>query len=380
MKPQLSILLTGLLLLTAAAVFPEDPPTTDDWKRADTRWEPEFPRDHFNHPNFKTEWWYFTGHLHDVVNRKREYGFQITFFRQGIRPPGNRNPARSRFVRDHFYFGHFAISDLDNKRFFFDQIVSRGAFEEAGANNVDEDNGTIVWLHDWNLKLGENGTFHCLASMSDPNVRLQTTFSPSKPFITHGKDGISQKAAGKGNASHYYSCSRMNAKGSLLLHGREFEVSGSAWLDREWATNQLAPNQAGWDWFSIQFDDNSELMVYQLRKKDGGQDPVSSGTWIAPNGTTTHLKSTDFLLKHRQASEWKSPHSSAVYPLSWSLQVPSKRIELTTTPVMKSQELYLPPLTYWEGAIHVSGSKSGRGYMELTGYGGDVSALTGGQK
>jgi predicted secreted hydrolase len=200
---------------------------------------------------------------------------------------------------------------------------------------------------------------------------------PQKPFVFHGVDGASQKAAGPGNASHYYSCSRMQPAGTLIIDGESIAVVGEAWLDREWATNQLAADQVGWDWFSLQMDDGSELMIYQLRRKDGSADPVSSGTWIDAVGKSTHLTSDDFTLRPQESGFWKSANSKADYPLRWKIAVPSLGIDLLSAEMLQQQELFLPPLTYWEGAVEVTGSHPGRGYMELTGYGGTISPLSG---
>lgn len=349
---------------------------SEGWQRALPGWKYQFPRDHFDHPEFKTEWWYVTGHLRSGNDGKRELGFQVTFFRQGVRPPGQRREVPSRFVRDHFYFGHFAVSDLSRGKFRFGQKLSRGAFDEAGTAAAGERGDVLVWLEDCALTLGEDGSFHSVSSIDAGKVSLDLKLVPLKPLVFHGIDGASQKAEGTGNASHYYSITRMQAVGTLLLDGETMKVDGLAWMDREWASNQLADDQVGWDWFSLQFTDGSELMLYQLRKRDGTADPVSSATWIAADGTSTHLTSEAFSLTP-VGNRWSSPDSGATYPLRWRIVVPSLGIDLTTTPRLAAQEMLLPPLTYWEGSIAVAGSHSGQGYMELTGYGGTVSPLTG---
>jgi predicted secreted hydrolase len=347
------------------------------WQRALPGRTYTFPRDHFDHPDFKTEWWYFTGHLHESGGKGREFGFQVTFFRQGVRAPGARTEVSSRFVQNHFYFGHFAVSDLTGKQFYYTQEISRGAFDEAGAVAEGDAGDRIVWLNDWSLTLNENDGFHSVTHNEKDGVTLDMKVVPQKPLVFHGKDGASQKAAGLGNASHYYSCSRMLATGELTIGEEKISVAGQAWLDREWATNQLAADQVGWDWFSLQFKDGSELMIYQLRKKDGSADPVSSGTWIDRAGNSTHLSSDAFTLTPQKTGVWKSGESGADYPLRWKIAVPSLGIDVMTVERMQSQELYLPPLTYWEGAVGVTGTHEGQGYMELTGYGGTISPLSG---
>ncbi|MEZ5326542.1 MAG: lipocalin-like domain-containing protein [Verrucomicrobiales bacterium] len=377
--PQITVsALQAILIALCAIDLPaQEQEAAADWKRALPGWAYEFPRDHFDHPDFKTEWWYFTGHLHEQGGKGRDFGFQVTFFRQGARAPGNRSKVSSRFVQDHFYFGHFAVSDLSAKQFYYTQEISRGAFDEAGAASDGGAGDRVVWLNDWNLTLNENDGFHTIALNKADGVILDMNVVPQKPLVFHGENGVSQKAAGAGNASHYYSCSRMRATGTMTIGEENISVAGEAWLDREWATNQLAADQVGWDWFSLQFKDGSELMIYQLRKNDGSADPVSSGTWIDPAGKSTHLSSDDFTLTPQKAGSWKSGNSGADYPLRWSIAVPSLGIDVTTSEVMQNQELYLPPLTYWEGAVKVSGTHEGQGYMELTGYGGTISPLSG---
>ena len=345
------------------------------WKRALPGKKYSFPRDHFDHPDFKTEWWYFTGHLHESGGKGRDFGFQVTFFRQGVRAPEARAEVSSRFVQDHFYFGHFAVSDLTDNRFYYTQEISRGAFDEAGAVAEGDVGDRIVWLNSWSLTLNENDGFHSITHNKKDGVILDMKIVPQKPLVFHGEDGASQKAAGLGNASHYYSCSRMLATGKLTIGGEKVSVAGEAWLDREWATNQLAADQAGWDWFSLQFKDGSELMIYQMRKDDGTADPVSS-TWIDPAGNSTHLSSDTFTLSPQKTGVWNSAESGAHYPLRWKIAVPSLGIDVMTAERMQSQELYLPPLTYWEGAVGVTGTHEGQGYMELTGYGGTISPLS----
>jgi predicted secreted hydrolase len=342
-----------------------------DWRRALPGWNYQLPRDHFDHPDFKTEWWYFTGHL--KAEGGRLFGYQVTFFRQGIRPPSLRSKTMSRFVRDHFYFGHFALTDLSNGEFHFTQRLSRGAFGEAGASA--KVGGRIVWLEDWSLSLLDDGSFRCITSMADEGIELDLTLVPAKPYVMHGEDGVSQKAAGKGNASHYYSCSRIRTSGIVKLADVSLRVTGESWLDREWATNQLAVDQTGWDWFSLQLDSGAELMLYQLRRTDGSYDPLSSGTWIEPGGASRHLKSTDFEIEPVPNKIWKSSKTGANYPIQWRLRVPSLEIDIKVTAALKNQELALHPLSYWEGAVHVTGTHRGRGYTELTGYGGDLGAL-----
>ncbi len=357
-----------------------------DWLRALPGWIYQFPADHAAHPNYKTEWWYFTGCLKTAANK--EYGYELTFFRQGVLPPSQRNASveagreRSRFVKDDFKFAHFAITDLGNGQFHYTQKLSRGAFDEAGFAGLDPVQAKpFVWLEDWSLSTETDGAWRIKAKATDPipmeiNLRLVS----EKPPVIEGTDGVSQKAEGLGNASHYYSFTRLAAEGMLGVgpDSRGQQVTGESWFDHEWASNQLGAGQIGWNWFCIQFDDRTELMLYAMRRADGSVDPVSSGTYIDAQGTSTHLKRGDFQL--RPLKTWRSAKTGATYPLAWHIAVPSQGIDATVQARLDDQELALPQISYWEGATAIDGNRAGhplqgRGYMELTGYAGELSGL-----
>ncbi len=341
-----------------------------DWRLAEPGWRYEFPRDHHAHREFKTEWWYFTGNLQDSLGRK--FGYQLTFFRQGIRPPAERDPKMSRFVVNDLKFAHFTITDVAGKRFRFEQKTSRGAFGEAGFDEGDR----LAWIDSWSLRLEPDGVFHLQAEAKDAaiDLRLQAV----KPPVIHGTAGVSQKATGEGHASHYYSLTRLTSSGKMRNGAETFETRGESWFDHEWATNQLAPEQVGWDWLSVEFDDGTELMLYQLRLADGQPDPTSSGTWIAADGATTHLPKAAFVMT--ATDFWKSGTTGAKYPIGWRIEIPEKSLQFEVRAVLRDQELALLPLAYWEGALEVNGTRAGkpsagRGYLELTGYAGPLREL-----
>lgn len=350
--------------------------TEADWQRALPGWGYEFPRDHFRHADFKTEWWYFTGNLQTADGRR--FGYQLTFFRQGLRPPGQRGPVTSRFVVDDLKFAHFALTDVAEREFHFEQKLHRGAFGEAGfATGGKADAKRLAWIDDWKLELGDDGSWQLIARGAKYALRLQLT--SAKPWIFHGENGASQKAAGEGNASHYYSGTRMPSRGEVQIEGRTYAVTGESWLDREWASNQLAEGQVGWNWFSLQLDDGSELMLYQMRLRDGGLDPFSSGTFIARDGTTRHLRRDDYTLTARKF--WTSKATGGRYPIAWELVVPSLELRLSVTTPVENQELVLQPIAYWEGLIDATGTRGTRpvrahGYLELTGYAGELVGLS----
>jgi len=376
-----------LLALVAAQAF------ADDWQLALPGWRYEFPRDHFVHPEFKTEWWYFTGHLADEHGKR--FGFELTFFRQGLRHPSAWNGETSRFLVNDLKFAHFAISDLSAGQFHFQQKLSRGAFDEAGfspARNATRseagrpDAGSLVspvslaWIEDWSLEWLGGEAFRLRAK--GEGTALDLHLSNTKPWVIHGENGVSQKADGEGHASHYYSGARLASEGQLSVGGKYIRVTGESWLDREWATNQLAPGQAGWNWFSIQLDDGTELMLYQMRRTDGSVDPNSSGTFVGRDGAAEHLRREEYQLTAE--SFWTSPATQGRYPIAWRLAIPKLGIAVRISTPLSNQELVVHPIVYWEGLIDVEGARAGakvrgQGYMELTGYAGRLTPLSSGK-
>lgn len=339
-----------------------------DWRLALPGWQYRFPEDHQPHREFKTEWWYFTGNLKTADGA--EFGYQLTFFRQGVRR--ERPEGGSRFIVDDIKFAHFALSDFGAEKFRFFQKMSRGAFGEAGFGPPPR----LAWIEGWELRLEEDGAFRLEAKSGDASIALR--LESSKPPILNGQNGVSQKAAGLGQASHYYSLTRLRTSGSISAGGKTVTVTGDSWFDHEWASNQLAPNQVGWDWFSLQLADGSELMLYQMRLDGGGVDPTSSGTYIDPQGGSTHLLREDYRLA--PLDYWRSPTSKARYPVRWRLEVPKLGIQMTISARFPSQELALGDLAYWEGGIQFQGQRNGSpvrgvGYMELTGYGNPLPGI-----
>ena len=341
-----------------------------DWRTALPGWKYQFPADHGNHPEFKTEWWYFTGNL--TTADAREFGYQLTFFRQGVMPLDADIIPLSQFVTSNVKFAHFAVSDISGSAFQFFQRLSRGAFGEAGFGGRPR----LAWIEDWSCMLSDNGAFRIQAKADD--LSLDLTLKPAKPLVIHGQNGVSKKAEGEGRASHYYSFTRLSSEGVLQIGKQEFAVSGLSWFDHEWTTNQLAANQVGWDWFSLQLDDGSDLMFFQLRTKDGGRDPNSAGTFVDANGVATQLAEADFTLE--PVETWSSSHSGGRYPVKWRITIPRLRTRLDVGAALKDQELNLKPIAYWEGSVRAQGTVDGRdvkgsGYLEMTGYAGPISGM-----
>jgi predicted secreted hydrolase len=327
----------------------------------------DFPRDHGSHPAYRTEWWYYTGHLQSTNGRT--FGFELTFFRRGV-PPEDIKTLPSKWSVKDLYLAHFAVTDITGKRFHFSEKFSREGLGKAGA----DESRLRVWIDDWRAEAPTEPSAAHILTAHDETHALALTLQPAKPLVTHGAAGISRKGREVGQASHYYSFTRLATTGSLTIDGERFEVSGTSWMDHEFGSAELGSDQVGWDWFSIQLEDDTELMLYRMRRKDGSSDLASSGTAVSPDGRTRHLEVTDFQIE--AAATWTSPESKATYPSRWKLTFPSLDIVLDVVPRLADQELRTSRSTkvsYWEGAVTVTGTKQGKpvkgqGYVELTGY------------
>jgi len=322
-----------------------------------------FPKDHGPHPGYQTEWWYYTGNLQTAEGQ--HFGYQLTFFRRALVPPDEVVDTGSAWRTSQVYFAHFAISDIAGKKFQYAERFSRGA---AGLAGAEGEPAYSVWLEDWSVRQLEDGLYQLQAATDDFSLKLRLV--DQKGPILQGDRGYSPKGSEPGNASAYVSQTRLEAAGEVTLAGEKYLVTGWSWMDHEFSTSALAEGQVGWDWFSIQLDDGSELMLFTLRREDGTTDPFSAGTWIAQDGSTLALARDDFNIQ--TTAEWRSPHSGAVYPAGWKVRVPALDLELTIVPLMSDQELNLS-FVYWEGAVAVDGRRGGKsvegfGYVELTGY------------
>ena len=362
-------LITSVIICVVLAAARGEKTNYQGWTVALPGYHITLPQDHLPHYNFRTEWWYFTGNLKTADGRP--FGYQLTFFRHGYRPPGTGQRFASRFVMNDVKFAHFAVTDVKADKFHFDSRVSRGAFGEAGF----ADEKRLAWIDDWELDFDND--FHLKAVAKDYAIELQLT--PEKPAVLQGEEGLSQKADGAGHASYYYSITRLKSSGTVKIGSETFPVEGSSWFDREWATNQLTPEQSGWNWFAIQLSDGSDIMLYQMRLRQGGIDSHSNGKWIAADGTAENLRADEFEL--RPEKYWVSPASKANYPVAWKLTIPKLNLDLEIAPAVANQELNLS-VVYWEGCIRLKGRRAGKpvdgiGYMELTGYQGEAPGLTG---
>jgi predicted secreted hydrolase len=341
--------------------------TAQEFRVASEGYRYVFPRDHGAHEEFRTEWWYYTGQL--TAKDGRPFGYQLTFFRRGM-PREQVKTLPSRWAVTQLYLAHFAVSDLSKGHFHYAEKISRAGLGKAGAAR----DRLHVWIDQWSAESPPTTPGIQTLHATDGDLALQLTVSPEKPLVVHGANGISRKGAGTGQASHYYSFTKLATSGRLTIGGESFDVTGTSWMDHEFGSADLGEDLVGWDWFSLQLDDQRELMLYRLRRADGSADPVSSGTLIDRNGRGHHLAIDDFTLE--PTSYWTSPMSKARYPQRWHLTIPSQQLSLELVPLMAKQELSTTrstQVTYWEGAIETTGTAQGKpihgqGYMELTGY------------
>jgi predicted secreted hydrolase len=357
--------LAGSRIATGAAV--PGALTVGGFENADRAYTFSFPRDHAAHYGYESEWWYYTGHVAAADGRR--FGYELTFFRIGLRPGDPRpEPGRSKWRGNQLYAAHFALTDERGRQFVHYERLAREALGagSSSAQTLDVRVGT------WALSGGRPFLMHASA---DGNAIAFAEF-PEKPPAIHGHHGISLKAGCATCASHYYSMTRLRTTGTLTVDGTLLRVTGLSWMDHEFGSAELQSNQVGWDWFSIQLNDRRELMLYRLRQKDGSVTPQSSGSLVDPRGRVTYLPASGFSTE--VTGSWKSPHTSANYPSGWRVRVPSANVDVLLRPVLDDQELANPgSVSYWEGAVDVidplTARPIGAGYVELTGYAGPVS-------
>lgn len=326
-----------------------------------------FPEDFGPHPEYQTEWWYYTGNL--ITPKGERFGYQLTFFRRGLIPPDKVQTRSSHLAANQVYMAHFALTDVESKKHHAFEKLARGIGDIAGARA--EPYG--VWLEDWIVEELSSGEYRLIASQDGFGIEIY--LKSQKAPVLHGEQGYSQKSADSGNASHYYSQTRLISEGQITIQNRQYRVSGLSWKDHEYSTSALSSSQIGWDWFSIQLDNQYELMIFQIRDDDGTIDTYSSGTLITPDAEPIHLSKDEFSIEI--LDYWNSPRSKANYSSSWIIEVPSQNIKLKIKPYLNDQEMNVS-YTYWEGAVFVSGEQngepvSGNGYVEMTGYAGSMA-------
>ncbi len=364
------LILLLLLPICAPATADEGPGLAELLDANDERFlralairEFQFPADHGPHPEYRNEWWYVTGNLEG--DQGRRFGFELTIFRFALEPSSAF--GESAWRTNQIYVAHLALTDAANERFLVAERYSRGALDLAGATATP----FSVWIDDWEIASradsGPRERWRLVAN--DDAFGLSLELDALKPPVLNGDRGLSQKSDEPGNASYYYSITRLDTSGEIRLDGERFDVRGTSWLDREWSSSALADNQEGWDWFALQLDDGTELMYYNIRFDDGSRDPNSAGTLTGVAGDAFKLASDYVELEILET--WQSP-AGGRYPSRWRLRVPNQSIALEITPVMADQELFTT-VRYWEGAVNISGTAGGNpvkgvGYVELTGY------------
>ena len=329
-----------------------------------------FPKDHGSHPGYRTEWWYYTGNLEAETGNR--YGFQLTFFRSQINAPGDEKrwpQPHSVWRTAQVYLGHSAITDILKNRHLQSELMARGTLGMAGVSQETTD--SMVFIKNWSADIGVNR--HLLKAVTD-EFSYELRLKPAKPPALHGQAGYSRKGSTPERASCYYSISRLITDGVLTVGDKKTAVHGLGWMDHEFSTAPLEPGIIGWDWFSLQLSDQTEIMLYMLRNEQGRFSPASSGTFITASGRPQSLKKDDFRVDILDT--WKSPRSRAVYPVNWRITVFPLAIEITAKANILDQEMQTQAttgVTYWEGSISIKGSVGtypveGSGYAELTGY------------
>lgn len=325
-----------------------------------------FPRDHGSHPEFRTEWWYITGHL-DAKDGRR-FGFQVTFFRQA-------NRQRDGSVRQ-LHLAHTALLDAATGKFMHQERLNREGWDASSSTA-----GLDVRNSNWTLKQDANTQRLHLAATVHADALLTLELEPAKPLAIFGENGVSRKGVSPSAASHYLTFPRLKTSGSLKLGSETLEVSGEAWMDHEFSSSQLDEGQVGWDWAALQFYDGTEMMVYRMRRDDGSTDAASRLVLVEKDGPQRALKSDTFSWK--ELARWQSPRSGAKYPIEVEIAFEDRKYRLR--PLTKDQEQGgdITGLPYWEGACDVldpNGKIVGRAFLELAGYAGDLRKHLGGKQ
>jgi predicted secreted hydrolase len=338
-----------------------------------------FPEDFGPHPDFQTEWWYYTGNLE--TQDGQHFGYQLTFFRRALLPPDQMADRTSDWATRQVYMAHFALTDVSAQKHQAVERLSRGAAGLAGAQGEPYH----VWLEDWQVRAQGLDSYQIQAQANGPDgmpFAINLNLVDLKGPVLQGDRGYSRKGTEPGQASYYFSQTRLQSSGTVQSGSQIFEVQGYSWMDHEYSTSALEVEQIGWDWFAIQFASAEageapglyEIMLFQIRRADGSIDPYSSGTLINPDGSTQSLNEDQFVIE--VLNRWQSPHSEASYPSSWSIQIEDAGLNLNLDPYLADQELNVS-YDYWEGAVKISGSinnlpVNGSGYVELTGYSGSM--------
>jgi predicted secreted hydrolase len=374
----------GAPVARAADPAVSDPTVSDTpaagFRRAEGTRAWRFPRDHGQHPDYRLEWWYWTGIVRTAQGRT--FGYQVTFFREGVRPP-SAPPRRSEWAVRSLYLAHAAVSDVQQRRFLHDSRAERDSLGLSGA----APDALHVWLRDWRAEPLADDPDGVRLQVAAQGFALELVLRSAVGAavrhgpVLNGTGGLDRKGADPGQASWYYSLPRLATQGTLRADGESWPVSGTSWMDHEFSTGALAPGLAGWDWLALRLDDGSDLMLYRLRRQDGSADAFSGGSYVAPDGTRSALAlgGTD-AARMEPGRTWRSPATGGRYPLEWRVALPAQGLTLQVTPAFDAQEQSAQagtPFAYWEGVVWAEGTRNGRpvrgeGYLELTGYAGEL--------
>ncbi|MCF8721507.1 lipocalin-like domain-containing protein [Nitrospina gracilis] len=372
-----SISATAFLFLFLAASVCAQSGAQQTIKHPLTGYAFSFPRDFYAHNAYEVEWWYFTGNLKDRAGK--EYGYQCSFFRvslAGMKALQQYQETPSKWSNDHIYFAHMTVADLENEKFYFYERINRSGLGLAGA----AEDRLEVWNENWKLAGDDNA--RTLTALEEENG-FDLKLVPEKAPVIHGTGDDKPKWDIPEKAPNYYSLTRLKTTGTLTLNGERVEVTGTSWMDHVFAERLLVPEQAGWDWFSLKLDNGTEVMLLRIRLQDGKYDPRSGGTLVKADGTQAHLPEEKY--KVEVLKKWTSPKSGVTYPAAWKITLPERNITLHVVPDMAAQELFLLRSianSYWEGSVTVEGAHDGKpvrgkGYVELVGYGGNLSTAFG---
>lgn len=308
-----------------------------------------FPADHGAHEGFRIEWWYVTANLKD--QQGNEFGVQWTLFRSALKPVAEQAGWADQTI----WLGHAAVTSSTVHH--AAERYARGGVGQAGVRLAPFE----AWIDDWRFASQAQDPLSDLQlSARDKNFAYQLHLTSSRPLVLQGDKGFSQKSE-EGQASYYYSQPFFQASGTLQIDGQSYTVSGPAWLDREWSSQPLTANQTGWDWFSLHLDSGEHVMLYRMRQKDGA--PYLTGTWIAADGQTQTLSSSQIRLNPQDTAKV----AGRAMPVKWTISIPDRHLDITLDALNPNAWMNLR-IPYWEGPVHISGSHPGQGYLEMTGY------------
>lgn len=308
-----------------------------------------FPADHAAHAGFRIEWWYVTANLKD--QQGNEFGVQWTLFRSALKPVAEQAGWADQTI----WLGHAAVTSSTVHH--AAERYARGGVGQAGVRLAPFE----AWIDDWRFaSQAQDPLSDMQLSARDKDFAYQLHLTSSRPLVLQGDEGFSQKSE-EGQASYYYSQPFFQASGTLQIDGQTYTVSGPAWLDREWSSQPLTANQTGWDWFSLHLDSGEHVMLYRMRQKDGA--PYLTGTWIAADGQTQTLSSSQIRLTPQTTAKV----AGRAMPVKWSISIPDKHLDITLDALNPNAWMNLR-IPYWEGPVHISGSHPGQGYLEMTGY------------